>query len=152
MSTALLLYRLQQIDSRLSQVTTRLSAIRSMLENNAELQIARQHLESAQLEQHEAEKTLKAAEYEAGTVRVKLEQVESSMYSGKIQNPKELQDLQNEIAALKRHLSALEDNQLEAMMAVEAAIAKLETRGDAGKSHQRKCNPPNRAKHPAKRS
>lgn len=127
MSTALLLYRLQQIDSRLSQVITRLSAIHSMLENNAELQAARQRLESAQREQHEAEKTLKTAEYEAATVRVKLEQVESSLYSGKIKNPKELQDLQNEIAALKRHLGALEDNQLEAMMAVEAANAKLET-------------------------
>jgi predicted nucleic acid-binding Zn-ribbon protein len=126
MSIALLLYRLQQIDSRLSQVTTRLSAIHSMLENNAELLAARQLLESAQVSQHEAEKTLKTAEYEAATQRLKLEQVESSMYSGKIQNPKELQDLQNEITALKRHLGVLEDNQLEVMMAVEAAHLQLD--------------------------
>ena len=126
MSIALLLYRLQQIDSRLNQVTTRLSAIHSMLENNVELHAARQHLESARMAQHEAEKTLKRAEYEATSQRVKLEQVESSMYSGKIQNPKELQDLQNEIAALKRHLGVLEDNQLEAMMAVETALALLD--------------------------
>jgi uncharacterized protein len=127
MSTALLLYRLQQIDSRLSQVTTRLSAIHSLLENNADLQAARQRVESAQREQHEAEKALKTAEYAAATLRVKLEQVESSLYSGKIQNPKELQDLQNEIASLKRHLGVLDDNQLEAMMAVEAASAQLDT-------------------------
>ena len=127
MSIALLLYRLQRIDSRLSQVTTRLSAIHSLLENNAELQAARQRLESAQMVQNEADKTLKVAEYEANSQRVKLEQVESSLYSGKIQNPKELQDLQNEIAALKRHLSLLEDNQLEAMMAVETAHTLLDT-------------------------
>lgn len=127
MSIALLLYRLQQIDSRLSQVTTRLSALHSLLENNAELQAARQNLESARMSQHEAEKTLKAAEYEANSQRVKLEQVESSLYSGKIQNPKELQDLQNEIAALKRHLAVLEDNQLEAMMGVETSHTQLET-------------------------
>lgn len=127
MSTALLLYRLQQIDSRLYQVTTRLSAIHSMLENNAELQAARQQLDSAQREQYDAEKSLKAAEYEAATLRVKLEQVESSLYSGKIQSPKELQDLQNEIALLKRHLGVLEDNQLEAMMAVETASLLHET-------------------------
>ena len=127
MSTALLLYRLQQIDSRLYQVTTRLSAIHSMLENNAELQAARQQLDSAQREQYDAEKSLKAAEYEAATLRVKLEQVESSLYSGKIQSPKELQDLQNEIALLKRHLGVLEDNQLEVMMAVETASLLHET-------------------------
>ena len=127
MSIALLLYRLQQIDSRLSQVTTRLSALHSMLENNAELQAARQRLESARMAQHEAEKALKTAEYEANNQRVKLEQVESSLYSGKIQSPKELQDLQNEIAAFKRHLAVLEDNQLEAMMAVETTHALLET-------------------------
>jgi uncharacterized protein len=127
MSIALLLYRLQQIDSRLSQVKTRLSVLHSMLENNAELQAARQHLEFAQMTQLEAEKTLKTAEYEATSQRVKLEQVESSLYSGKIQNPKELQDLQNEIAALKRHLGVLEDNQLEAMMAVETAHTLLDT-------------------------
>jgi predicted nucleic acid-binding Zn-ribbon protein len=125
MSLALQLYRLQQIDSRLNQVTTRLSAIQALLENNAELQAARQILESARTEQHEAEKVLKTAEYTANSQRVKLEQVESSLYSGKIQNPKELQDLQNEIAALKRHLAILEDNQLEAMLAAEAANAKL---------------------------
>ena len=122
-----MLYRLQQIDSRLYQVTTRLSAIHSMLENNAELQAARQQIDSAQREQYDAEKSLKAAEYEAATLRVKLEQVESSLYSGKIQSPKELQDLQNEIALLKRHLGVLEDNQLEAMMAVETASSLHET-------------------------
>jgi predicted nucleic acid-binding Zn-ribbon protein len=126
MSIALLLYRLQQIDSRLSQVTTRLSVIRSMLENNAELRAVRLRLEAAQAAQHEAEKTLRVAEYEANAQRVKLEQVESSLYSGRIQNPKELRDLQTEIAALKRHLSALEDSQLDAMMAVETSNALLD--------------------------
>jgi predicted nucleic acid-binding Zn-ribbon protein len=127
MSSALLLYRLQQIDSRLGQVNTRLAAIRALLENNAELLAARERLESVQKEQHEAEKALKAAEFEAAAQRIKLEQAESSLYSGKIQSPKELQDLQNDIAALKRRLAALEDSQLEAMMATETALAKLET-------------------------
>jgi predicted nucleic acid-binding Zn-ribbon protein len=38
-----------------------------------------------------------------------------------VRNPKELQDLQNEVAALKRYLSILEDRQLEAMLALEDA-------------------------------
>jgi hypothetical protein len=50
-----------------------------------------------------------------------------------VKNPKELQDLQNEIAALKRHLITLEDRQLDAMLeeetselANQAALNELE--------------------------
>ena len=53
-------------------------------------------------------------------MRVKLELSESSLYSGRIQNPKELQDLQKEIASVKRSLTISEDKQLEDMMAVES--------------------------------
>lgn len=127
MSAALQLYRLQQIDSRLGQVTNRLTAIHTLLEKNADLLAARQRLETAQKEQHEAEKALKAAEVESASQRVKLEQAESSLYSGNIKSPKELQDLQNDIASLKRRLGVLEDSQLDAMMATEAATTKLET-------------------------
>lgn len=123
MSIALPLYRLQQIDSRLSQVTTRLNKIRFALENNPEQQASLKQLETARAAQHLAEKTLKAAEYDSTDQRLKLEQVESNLYSGRIQNPKELQDLQHEITALKRHLSQLEDRQLEFMMALEASTS-----------------------------
>ena len=65
--------------------------------------------------------------------KVKIEQSEASLYSGNVTNPKELQDLQNEAAALKRYLVTLEDRQLEAMLEVEtaeqskqAALDKLE--------------------------
>jgi predicted nucleic acid-binding Zn-ribbon protein len=37
-----------------------------------------------------------------------------------MQNPKELQDLQNEVASLKRYLGVLEDRQLERMLEEEA--------------------------------
>ena len=123
MSIALPLYRLQQIDSRLSQVTTRLNKIQFALENNPEQQTSLKQLEAARATQHHAEKTLKDAEYESTHQRLKLEQVESNLYSGRIQNPKELQDLQHEIASLKRHLAQLEDRQLESMMAVEASTS-----------------------------
>ena len=124
MSTALLLYRLQQIDSRLSQVTTRLNTIQSALDNNAELQAAQKQLESAHATQNLAEKTLKESEYESANQHVKLELAEASLYSGRIQNPKELQDIQHEITAIKRRLSQLEDRQLESMMSVEICASE----------------------------
>jgi predicted nucleic acid-binding Zn-ribbon protein len=133
MSNTLPLYRLQQIDSRLSQVTTRLATIQSMLENNAELKAASLQLEAAKSAQRLAEQDLKNAEYESTNQRIKLEMAESSLYGGRIQNPKELRDLQNDIASLKRHLSVLEDKQLELMMAVEIST---ETQAKAHKNYE----------------
>ena len=49
------------------------------------------------------------------------------MYTGKGHSPKELQDLQNDVAALKRHMVILEDVQLEAMMNMETTIASNES-------------------------
>jgi len=125
MSITLPLYRLQQIDSRLSQVNNRLAAIQSMLDNNVELKTASLRLEEAKSAQHHAEHDLKNAEYESASQRIKLELAESSLYSGRIQNPKELRDLQNDIASLKRHLGVLEDQQLELMMASESCSEAL---------------------------
>jgi len=127
MSLALHIYRLQQIDSRLNQVTNRLAEIQFALENNAELQAARQQLESAKLKEQEAEKALKLAEYETKSLRIKLELVEANLYSGRIQNPKELRDLQNEIAVFKRQLGKLEDTELEAMMSAETSQENMKT-------------------------
>lgn len=127
MSLALLLYRLQQIDSRQRLVTSRLVAIQTTLDNNAELQAAGQRLEEAKSAFRRAENALKNAEFESANQRIKLELAESSLYSGRIQNPKELQDLQKEIAAFKRNLGSLEDQQLEHMMTVEACGLATET-------------------------
>ncbi len=126
MSITLNLYRLQQIDTRLDQVTSRLTTIQAALENNAELKATRLRQEQAETAVNELERRLKQAEAESASQRIKLEQAESSLYGGRIQNPKELQDLQNDVAALKRHLATLEDRQLEAMLALEEARAALE--------------------------
>jgi uncharacterized protein len=127
MSNVLTLYRLQQVDSRLSQIETRLQAIQAVLENDAELKTARQNLEHSSSALKNAESALKSAEFDSQTQRVKLEQAESSLYGGRIHNPKELQDLQNDVAALKRRLRELEDIQLEAMLAIETTREALQT-------------------------
>ena len=67
-----------------------------------------------------------------------MEMSEASLYGGKIKIPKELKDLQEEIASIKRHISAIEDQELEAMELVEQAeifykdknIALEKTRAD----------------------
>ena len=119
MSRPLNLYRLQQIDSKVDQANTRLHEIKTLLSDDAELRSqlaiaarAENILETAQKDQRQAEKKVQDQ-------RIKIEQVENTLYSGTIRNPKELQDMQNEVAALKRFLETLEERQLEAMLIVD---------------------------------
>lgn len=120
MSNALTLYRLQQVDTRLDQIQARLQTIHSALAENAELKAARERVEQAQAALHDVERSLKQAENDAQTQRIKLEQAEASLYAGKIQNPKELKDLEHDVASLKRRLGELEDIQLEIMLKLES--------------------------------
>lgn len=125
MSAALGLFRLQQIDSHLDQTRVRLEAIRQTLENDADLKAASAKLADAEARARAAKSALADAEMEAQKQRIKIEQAEASLYGGGVRNPKELQDLQHDVASLKKHLATLEDRLLEVMLAHEAAEAAL---------------------------
>jgi uncharacterized protein len=130
MSAALGLLRLQQVDSQISQIQSRLQLIRETLENNAEVQAARQQLTSAETDRDGAEAARRDAEMQAQSQRMKIQQAESSLYGGAIRNPKELQDLQADVASLKKHLSAIEDAQLVSMLTLEDAQSNVQTAKD----------------------
>jgi uncharacterized protein len=119
MSASFKLFRLQQIDSQLDRARARLREIQAALEEDSDLRAAQGSLTKKDQELQEASKALRRAEQDVQAQRIKIEQTEASLYGGKIRNPKELQDLQNESAALKRYRDVLEDRQLEAMMIVE---------------------------------
>jgi predicted nucleic acid-binding Zn-ribbon protein len=119
MSAALGLYRLQQVDSRIDQIQARLKMIQQTLENDVELRAAMDRLAAVESNHREAERLLKTSELDVEKQRNKIEQTEASLYGGRVQNPKELQDLQKDIVSLKRHLETLEERQLEAMLSVE---------------------------------
>ena len=133
MSAALGLYRLQLIDSRMDEIRARMDEIRQTLENDQEMRQAKKLVAESEANLKLAQGALKQAEAEVDKQKIKIEQSESNLYSGNVKNPKELQDLQNEVAALKRHLVTLEDRQLESMLeeetkeqANQAALDKLE--------------------------
>ncbi|MDI6768382.1 MAG: C4-type zinc ribbon domain-containing protein [Anaerolineales bacterium] len=123
MNQTLSLYRLQQTDSQTTRALTRLQAIQEILENDEALRVAREQAEAAEKNRLSAERSLRQAEAAVRGQQIKIEQTEASLYGGQIHNPKELQELQNEAAALKRYLATLEDRQLEAMLADEEAEA-----------------------------
>lgn len=121
MSQALPLYRLQQIDRQLDQTRARLEDIQKILGDDAALTQAAHRAEVAESEWQAKETLLKKAEAQVNALRIKIEQTEASLYSGAVRAPKELQDLQNDAASMKRYLVTLEDRLLEAMMAAEEA-------------------------------
>lgn len=121
MSAALGLYRLQQVDSQIDQIQARLKVIRETLENDLELQAATRQFTSADNDYADAQRALKQSEAEVEKQRIKIEQAEASLYGGRVHNPKELQDLQKDVASLKRYLETLEERELEAMLRVETS-------------------------------
>lgn len=60
-------------------------------------------MEASQADLHNTRHDLKTAEAEAEAQKIKIEQTEASLYGGSVHNPKELQDLQREVASLKKH-------------------------------------------------
>ena len=119
------LYRLQQIDSQLDAINSKLINTETVLLDNSSIVIAQQIFTEAEELHKLSSKKLRDAENKSFDTRIKIELAEASLYGGKIHNPKELQEIQNEVAALKRLLTTLDDKQLDTMMEVEEAEAIL---------------------------
>ena len=127
MSASLGLFRLQQVDSKIDRARTKLEAIRQALENDAELREALKRAETTKAEHDRVNQILKNSEAEVKAQSIKIQQTEASLYSGSVKNPKELQDLQKEIASLKKHLITLEERELEAKVNAEQTEMEMET-------------------------
>lgn len=120
MSRIFKLYRLQQVDTQLDQVLQRLQEIEKLLGNDEELNKALAKIEETKGIRLDAEKALRYSDEEVKAQQIKIEQNQSTLYSGKVIIPKELQDLQLEAEALKRKVSDLEDAQFEKMIKLES--------------------------------
>ena len=119
MNQAFHLYRLQQIDTQIAQVDAQIAEIDHHLASDELVSTAQSTLESIEKQHRKASQALRQIESEVREQNLKIEQSEATLYGGKVRNPKELQDLQKELASIKKHLAVLEDQQLEAMMASE---------------------------------
>lgn len=118
------LHRLQTIDHQIDQLSNQISKIASRLADNTEKQRLLENLANELNTLHNHDRELKEISFLTSSLRIKIEQSESSLYSGSIKNPKELQDLQNEITSLKKQLVVSEENELEKMILLEAHQVK----------------------------
>jgi uncharacterized protein len=92
------LYQLQKMDTELEQISQRLNEISKIIQNDQTLQLAEKTLSQSRASLHRAHIELRSSEERVSEQRIKIETSESNLYGGKIKNPKELQDLQLEIA------------------------------------------------------
>jgi uncharacterized protein len=113
------LFHLQQLDLHLDQINTRLLQIDESLKNDKAVQDIKSKLKEKEAESAKVTGELAQLAEMAREKNIKVEQSNSSLYNGKIQNPKELGDLQLEIASLKNALTNLENQQFQKMLDLE---------------------------------
>jgi predicted nucleic acid-binding Zn-ribbon protein len=130
MSPISILFRLQQIDSQLDIAQNSLRVIEDKINDSSAIDLAQEKVIEADQKYKDELKILRERENKSYDTHIKIELSETALYGGKIQNPKELQDLQKEIASLKRLIITLEDKELSAMMSVEEAETKLARAND----------------------
>lgn len=120
------LFKLQQIDLTLRKNKSRLDEIQQLLANDASVKRAQKLLEQAENILKPLQVNLRDLELQVQSTKQKREASENRLYSGNVSNPKELQEIEQNIASLKRWQSELEDKQLELMLEVEDANASFE--------------------------
>jgi len=126
MNRAFHLFRLQQIDTQIDQTLAKLQEIDRLLADDEAVRQAQKTADELNAALRQASQNLRQLEFAVKEQQLKIAQSETILYSGKVRNPKELQDLQKEIASFKNHLAALEDQQLDAMLAQEELQAHLD--------------------------
>lgn len=130
MSKAELLLDLQDVDSTLDRLNRRLTEIRAALHETAELITARSALRAAEesvTQKRAHRKELELADASLGT---RIKEAERRLYSGVVKNPKELLDLQNDIASSKKQQDTLDNQLFAAMVALEEAEARQKACSD----------------------
>jgi hypothetical protein len=122
------LYQLQLVDSEHQDKTRQLAMVNDGLGESDEVIRAQQAVVEIETNLGQLRAELRALEIEIGGVSTKLKQNQDRLYSGRVRNPKELSNLQEEAAALGRRRSELEDGQLDLMISIEEAEAELSER------------------------
>lgn len=120
------LYRLQGIDSQADARRARLDEINVLLGANEEVRAARETLESAEEQLRAAHARTTGLEHEIATGDAKAKETSERLYGGATQNVRVMEDMQQELAALERRRKQLEDDLLEAMVALDDAQASTD--------------------------
>jgi predicted nucleic acid-binding Zn-ribbon protein len=115
------LFQLQTLDLERDGKHRRLKSVIASLNEPEALRNAAATLAAVQEKVAHARTKRRDLELEIQTLEAKIASVEERLYSGRVKNPKELSDLQNDSTSLRRHHGTLDDQLLEAMIGLEDA-------------------------------
>lgn len=113
------LYQIQIIDLDLAKHHKRIEEINSYLSYNADEKKIELEVSTYEADRKNKQLNLKRISDEASLLQNKITRSEQSLYDGTIKNPKELQDVNSEIASNKKRLLTLDEKQLEIMFEIE---------------------------------
>ena len=119
------LFRLQSLDIELEAKQGALTVLQGHLTDGDGLEETRNAIEEARRQLRELESTEKDLELQDEELSSHLAEMERKLYSGRINNPKELGDLNADVAMLKRRRTELDEQVLVLMDEVEAARKNL---------------------------
>ena len=128
MSVLRQLYQLQLVDSEHQDKSRQLAMVNDGLGESDEVIRAQKAIVETETGLGQLGAQMRALEIEIAGVNAKLKQNQDRLYSGRVRNPKELSNLQEEAAALRRRRSELEDGQLDLMISIEETDAELAER------------------------
>lgn len=120
------LYKLQNTDTQINSIKNEMIEIEKELKKNKAILQAEEHKNSIEVKLQASQKSLKKILDDIERKKIKLSQSDATLYSGKVKNPKELEDLQQEIQSIKKVIAKLEDSQLELMLTQDTIQTELE--------------------------
>ncbi|MHB9034436.1 MAG: zinc ribbon domain-containing protein [Anaerolineae bacterium] len=114
------LRNLQQLDQEWDEKGKRFQIVRAELSDQSELTRLRNNYNRIQQELAQTKARLRDSELELAGVQAKVKEVTTSLYSGKVMIPKDLEMLQKESQSLRNRQQHLEDETLTLMAQVES--------------------------------
>jgi len=121
MTNARTLLRLQEIDQESAAIQTSLVELKGKQGESHALRSARDTVVSTRERVQLAQKRQREREIQLDSVTHKLSASQGRLYSGAVQNPKELQGLGEEVEYLNQRVDELQDAVLESLIEVEEA-------------------------------
>ncbi|MBI2836256.1 MAG: hypothetical protein HYX85_00990 [Chloroflexi bacterium] len=119
MSSTRQLYQLQEAELEFESTEQAIRQATSQLGESQELIDARNRLAAERQRLEELRKTQRSLEWETDDLAARIKKAEDDLYGGRIRNPKELSNLQQENDMLKAKRTQLDNRALEIMEQIE---------------------------------
>lgn len=113
------LYAIQSYEIAIDKARERLQEIEAALAHDEQVATSQAAFDDSEQTLHQLRTQVKDLELENASLQEKIEAVDKLLYSGKITNPKELQERQSELESLRRRQVILEERLQETISAAE---------------------------------